>query len=170
MVDGRQRFWTLLARKSGSPRSGNTAGIPRSFSSASSQLSVPSKDLRHTSSLSSTISPPLFLLRSRLCSPSLELLLEEEIQLLDVVAEHEERERLERERRERQELQLLQEAYHQPPAQLSQDNDEILSIRVPYGRVNTEEIYGIVWPTHRRHGSADHTAIIPRSTSVSRYF
>ncbi|KAJ7694646.1 hypothetical protein B0H17DRAFT_1199165 [Mycena rosella] len=53
--------------------------------------------------------------------------MEEEIQLLDVVAERKERERLERERCEGQELQLAiqlsQEAHHQPPAQLSQDDD-----------------------------------------------
>ncbi|KAJ7698141.1 hypothetical protein B0H17DRAFT_1197109 [Mycena rosella] len=59
-------------------------------------------------------------------SPSLELLLEEEIQLLGVVAECEEQEYLERERREEQELQLTiqlsQEAYCQPPAQPSQDD------------------------------------------------
>ncbi|KAJ7659465.1 hypothetical protein B0H17DRAFT_1212918 [Mycena rosella] len=59
--------------------------------------------------------------------PSLELSLEEEIQLLDVVAECEEQEHLERERREEQELQLAtqlsQEAYRQLPAQPSQDND-----------------------------------------------
>ncbi|KAJ7699589.1 hypothetical protein B0H17DRAFT_1129201 [Mycena rosella] len=77
--------------------------------------------------------PPSPRLSSRLHSPSLE----EEIRLLDIVVEREEREHLERERHKGQELQLAiqlsQEAYRQPPAQFSQDDDEILSIREPYG-------------------------------------
>ncbi|KAJ7682940.1 hypothetical protein B0H17DRAFT_1138159 [Mycena rosella] len=152
----------LGVRKNEVPRSGNTAGIPQSFNSTSSQLSVPNKDLPHASSLSSTISPPLFTSVFPLAGGG------------DPAPRRRRRARgagASREGAARgQELQLAiqlsQEAYRQPPAQLSQDDDEILSIWVPYGRVNTEEIYGIVWPTHQRHGSADRTAIIPRSTSI----